>query len=64
MISTEQGPSGMQYLNASYDTTDAASPSLKRNSKVLSFLHDSEDVLEGIGGVVDSKNTDEREASS
>ncbi len=49
----------MQYLMTGYDTTDIASPSLRRNSKVLSFLHDSEDVLEDTGDVVHPNNTDE-----
>lgn len=53
----------MQYLTTGYDATDVASPSLRRNSKVLSFLHDSEDVLEGIGDVVHFNDTDESKAS-
>ena len=46
---TEMG--GMQYLmTRPMDTTDSASPQLKRSSKVLSIFVDSEDVLlEGTG---------------
>ncbi len=50
----------MQYLLTGFDTTDAAaSPQLKRNSKVLSFFNDSEDVLEGIGDGARPDNTSE-----
>ena len=50
----------MQYLLTGFDVTDAAaSPQLKRNSKVLSFFNDSEDVLEGIGDGARPDNTSE-----
>ncbi len=60
--SVEQAPGQMQYLMTGFEVTDApASPSLKRNSKVLSFFNDSEDVLvlEGIGDGAHPNNTDE-----
>ena len=60
--SVEQAPGQMQYLMTGFEATDApASPQLKRNSKVLSFFNDSEDVfvLEGIGDGAHPNNTDE-----
>ena len=50
MVLSHSETGGMQYLmSRPMDTTDSASPQLKRSSKVLSIFVDSEDVLEGIG---------------
>lgn len=46
-------PAQMQYLMTGFvDSYDTVSPQLKRNSKVLSFFNDSEDIVESIGDIV------------